>query len=127
MMAAAVLWAPFRGRPTRRSVRRWCRLLRSESTVLLKNTALGEVEATRMTHLSSTPALQAIFRQRKKRESGAMASTFRTPTEVTDEYVRPMFEVAWGPMLSVFSQVVISRVTQRDSMEAPDKVQEERI
>lgn len=50
-------------------------------------------------------ASEAIFRQRKRRESAGTGGTFRSPLEESSQYVRPMFEVAWGPMLSVFSQV----------------------
>jgi len=80
-------------------------------------------------------ASEAIFRQRKRREAegGGAAKTngtgggaggssgggagqapmpsvgaFRSPLEDPAQYVRPMFEVAWGPMLSVFSQTIKS-------------------
>ena len=70
-------------------------------------------------------ASEAIFRQRKRREAaGAGAAVkpngagggapvpsvgaFRSSLEDPAQYVRPMFEVAWGPMLSVFSQMIKS-------------------
>ncbi|EWM27144.1 brefeldin a-inhibited guanine nucleotide-exchange protein 1 [Nannochloropsis gaditana] len=76
-------------------------------------------------------ASEAIFRQRKRREAGGgqaskkngnggrtgntglvvgqgVGSTVSAYRSLEDpaQYVRPMFEVAWGPMLSVFSQTV---------------------
>lgn len=48
---------------------------------------------------------EAIFRQRKRRPD-VNTPSYVSRTEMTDAYVRPMFEVAWGPMLSVFSQMI---------------------
>jgi len=48
---------------------------------------------------------EAIFRQRKRRPD-VNTPSYVSRTEITDAYVRPMFEVAWGPMLSVFSQMI---------------------
>jgi len=78
-------------------------------------------------------ASEAIFRQRKRREAGGgtkmngtgggtggssganagqtsmpVVGAFRSSLEDPGQYVRPMFEVAWGPMLSVFSQTIKS-------------------
>lgn len=47
-------------------------------------------------------ASEALFKQRKKKDNRAYVST----NNLTNEYVRPMFEVSWPPMLSVFSQVI---------------------
>jgi brefeldin A-inhibited guanine nucleotide-exchange protein len=47
---------------------------------------------------------EALFKQRKKRE--ATGGAYLSRPEMMVDYVRPMFEIAWGPMLSVFAQVI---------------------
>lgn len=59
---------------------------------------------------------EALFRQRKKRDQhngggpgGGPSAVYVTKSALVlaeaSSYVRPMFEVAWGPILSVLSQV----------------------